>query len=310
MLSAIFFFPSFAGQFYSFPNSTGAYELDLSLVNPTTFWGEAWREMHVKTDVFCSGSIILPDKGGRQINVGGWAEGNAVYLLSMLNVLTESTFGIRLYTPNGVAGVNSTNDWEENSDLLHLQVSILFSFKIVHFGSARDGILPQQCYQMAVFSSLEERLARTTSRSLILKFYLLRRVATLLSSSIGWPVPIHGIFIHLLLFFHRVGTFSLVRVFVTLNILLRPCLAYYNEARIIDAETFQTDKVLPNIPAAVNNCRFPMLCFEMLRSCSSGRAYLSSRRVTCGLASEGTVHGPTTCPSLRWFDTRSSRCFG
>ena len=36
--------------------------------------------------------------------------------------LTESTFGIRLYTPNGVPGVNSTNDWEENGNLLHLQV--------------------------------------------------------------------------------------------------------------------------------------------------------------------------------------------
>lgn len=38
----------------------------------------AWREMHVKTDVFCSGSIILPDKAGRQINVGG------VYMIYLL----------------------------------------------------------------------------------------------------------------------------------------------------------------------------------------------------------------------------------
>jgi hypothetical protein len=34
-------------------NSTGAYELDLSLVSDNR---RAWREMHVKTDVFCSGT--------------------------------------------------------------------------------------------------------------------------------------------------------------------------------------------------------------------------------------------------------------
>lgn len=90
---------------FRFPNSTGAYELDLTL---TQNFSAAWREMHLQTDVFCSGSIILPDKGARQINVGGWAE--------------ESRFGVRLYTPDGTSGVNGTNDWEENSALLALQV--------------------------------------------------------------------------------------------------------------------------------------------------------------------------------------------
>lgn len=66
-----------------------------------------WREMHIKTDVFCSGSVIMPDKAGRQINVAGWAE--------------ESNFGIRLYTPSGSPGVNGTTDWEENVDELSLQ---------------------------------------------------------------------------------------------------------------------------------------------------------------------------------------------
>lgn len=95
-------------RFPSFPNTTGAYELDLSLAND---FNHAWREMHVKTDVFCAGSIILPDKKGRQINVGGWS--------------LDSTFGVRLYTPDGSAGVNGTNDWEENFNLLSLQVSLL-----------------------------------------------------------------------------------------------------------------------------------------------------------------------------------------
>lgn len=50
------------------PNSTGAYELDLSVTNNFTL---AWRPMHVKTDVFCSAGLILPDVVGRQIDVGG-----------------------------------------------------------------------------------------------------------------------------------------------------------------------------------------------------------------------------------------------
>ena len=88
-----------------FKNSTGAYELDLSLVDD---FSHAWREMHVKTDVWCSAAIVLPDKAARILNVGGW--------------LQNSTVGIRLYTPDGSAGVNGTNDWEEDPAHLQLQV--------------------------------------------------------------------------------------------------------------------------------------------------------------------------------------------
>lgn len=93
----------------------GAYELDLTLVDD---FSKTWREMHVKTDVFCSGSVTLPDKAGRLINVGGWS--------------LISTFGIRLYTPSGSAGVNGTTDWEENADELALQVSIVMSSFLVN----------------------------------------------------------------------------------------------------------------------------------------------------------------------------------
>lgn len=86
------------------PNSTGAYELDLSLVNDYT---KTWREMHVHSDVFCSASIVLPDKAGRVINVGGWS--------------VDSLYGIRLYAPDGSAGVNGTNDWEEDLTVASLQ---------------------------------------------------------------------------------------------------------------------------------------------------------------------------------------------
>lgn len=91
-----------------FPNSTGAYELDLSLVDD---FDHAWRALHVHSDVFCSGSLILPDKSARQLNVGGWS--------------LTSTFGVRLYAPDGTAGVNGTNDWQENNEELSLQVCVL-----------------------------------------------------------------------------------------------------------------------------------------------------------------------------------------
>ena len=90
-----------------FANSTGAYELDLSLVDNFDL---AWREMHVQTDVFCSGAVVLPDVAARILNVGGWSE--------------ISTYGVRLYAPDGSAGVNGTNDWEENPNLLVLQVGV------------------------------------------------------------------------------------------------------------------------------------------------------------------------------------------
>lgn len=85
------------------PNSTGAYELDLAQIGN---FSAAWRPMHVKTDVFCSASITLPDKAGRQINIGGWSG--------------ESTYGIRFYTPDGSPGVAGKNDWQENFKEIHL----------------------------------------------------------------------------------------------------------------------------------------------------------------------------------------------
>jgi hypothetical protein len=94
-----------------FGNSTGAYELDLSLVQDFSL---AWREMHVKSDVFCSGAVVLPDKAARILNVGGYSQ--------------ESAFGLRLYTPDGSAGVNGTNDWEEDPGTFQLQVGVVGPF--------------------------------------------------------------------------------------------------------------------------------------------------------------------------------------
>ncbi|RAL65885.1 hypothetical protein DID88_005548 [Monilinia fructigena] len=88
------------------PNSTGAYELDLSSINNFTL---AWRPMHVKTDVFCSAGLILPDIAGRQIDIGGWS--------------AESTYGIRFYWPDGSPGIWGTNDWQENVNEVRLLVA-------------------------------------------------------------------------------------------------------------------------------------------------------------------------------------------
>ena len=93
-----------------YANSTGAYELDLSLV-PN--FNTAWRTMHVQSDVFCSAAVVLPDKAGRILNVGGWS--------------LQSTYGIRLYAPNGSPGVNGTNDWQESPGNLGLQVGVAHS---------------------------------------------------------------------------------------------------------------------------------------------------------------------------------------
>ena len=96
-----------------FNNSTGAYELDITLVDD---FEHAWRTMHVRSDVFCSASLVLPDKGARQLNVGGWS--------------LDSTQGVRLYTPDGSLGVNGTNDWQEDilgSDILPSGSSVVIN---------------------------------------------------------------------------------------------------------------------------------------------------------------------------------------
>ncbi|THG96101.1 hypothetical protein EW026_g5677 [Hermanssonia centrifuga] len=190
-----------------FDNSTGAYELDLSLVGNSSL---AWRTMHVKSDVFCSGSIVLPDKGARQLNVGGWS--------------LDSTQGVRLYTPDGTPGVNGTNDWEENYNELHLQrqrwypsASIIANGSILVVGGELGSngapepsleILPKPNGTGDTWKFLEY-LNRTDPNNL-------------------YP------FLHVL---------PSGRIFI----------GYYNEARILDPVTLDTDVVLPNITGSVES---------------------------------------------------------
>jgi hypothetical protein len=60
------------------------------------------------TDVFCAAGVILPDKAGRQLTIGGWNG--------------DSNFGVRLYVPDGSDGVNGTNQWQEDPSTLTLQL--------------------------------------------------------------------------------------------------------------------------------------------------------------------------------------------
>ncbi|KAI6128107.1 copper radical oxidase-like protein [Pisolithus croceorrhizus] len=189
-----------------FANSTGAYELDISLVDNYLL---AWREMHVKSDVFCSGSIILPDKGARQINVGGWS--------------LESTYGVRLYTPDGQPGVNGTNDWEENANELSLQrgrwyptAMMMPNGSILVVGGETGSNGPPQ-------PSLE-----------IL------------------PKPPGGDTVITLDYLQRTDPNNLYPFLLVLPS-GRFFIGYYNEARILDPVTFDTVTVLPNMPGAVNN---------------------------------------------------------
>ena len=88
------------------PGSTGAYELDMSLILSEP--DRAWRTMHTLTNTWCSAVVVLPDKAARILNAAGWN--------------FDASQGLRLYAPDGSPGVNGTNDWEENPRTFHLQV--------------------------------------------------------------------------------------------------------------------------------------------------------------------------------------------
>lgn len=185
------------------PNSTGAYELDVSQINNPA---QAWRPMHVKSDVFCSAGLTLPDRAGRQINIGGWSG--------------QSTYGIRLYWPDGSPGVWGKNDWQENYNELALQTGRWYpsamimangSILVVGGENGSNGppvpnleLLPKagglvQC----------DFLAQTDPYSLYPFLAVL---------------PSGGIFI-----------------------------AYYNQARILDEVTLGTKQTLPRIPSGVSD---------------------------------------------------------
>lgn len=185
------------------PNSTGAYELDLSQISD---FNQAWRAMHVKTDVFCSAGVTLPDKAGRQMNIGGWSG--------------TSTFGIRLYTPDGSAGVKGKNDWQENAKVLKLQAGRWYPTAMNMANGSILIIGGEEGSNSAPVPSLEI-LPFTGTPPLFMDW--LQRTDPNNLYPFAAVLPSGGIFV-----------------------------AYWNEARILDENTFETIKVLPMIPGAVN----------------------------------------------------------
>ncbi|KAF8264448.1 hypothetical protein EI94DRAFT_1738445, partial [Lactarius quietus] len=181
-----------------FHNSTGAYELDLSLVQDFSL---AWREMHVKSDVFCSAAVILPDKAARILNAGGYSQ--------------ESAFGLRLYAPDGSAGVNGTNDWEEDPSNFQLQSGRWYPTALVLSNGKRPEWPPNPTLEI---------LPRIPGGDTQLFLNWLN------SANPNNLYP----FLHVL---------PSGRIFV----------GYYNEARLLDPVTFASVKVLPNIPGSVGN---------------------------------------------------------
>ncbi|PNH62600.1 hypothetical protein VD0002_g5514 [Verticillium dahliae] len=185
-------------------NSTGAYELDLSLApNRNT----AWREMNVKTDIFCSSGLILPDKAGRQLTVGGWSG--------------DSTYGVRLYTPDGSPGVNGTNDWEENVNQLSLQDGRWYPTTMVMANGSIFVIGGEEGSNGAAVPTIE--VLPYTGRAPLFMDWLERTDPNNLYPFCA-VLPSENIFV-----------------------------AYWNEARILDKTTFETLTILPTIPGTVNN---------------------------------------------------------
>ena len=185
------------------PNSTGAYELDLTQINNFT---AAWRTMHFKTDVFCSSSLTLPDRLGRQINIGGWS--------------ANSLFGVRLYTPDGSPGQTSLNDWQENVANVSLQTGRWYPSAMLMANGSILVVGGENGSNGPAVPSLE--LLPRTGPVMFME-WLNRTDPNNLYPFLS-VLPSGGIFV-----------------------------GYYNEARILDEQTFATTTVLQNMPGAVHN---------------------------------------------------------
>jgi hypothetical protein len=180
-------------------NETGAYELDVTT--------KTFRALHLKTDVFCAAGVTLPDKAGRQLNIGGWSG--------------DSTYGTRLYWPDGAPGVPGTHDFQENVNVLKLQAGRWYpSAMIMSNGSV-----------MVIGGSIGSNDAATPSIEIL---------------------PYTGtkpLYMDWLDRTHPNNLYPFLAVLPSGGIFVQ----YWNEARILDPVTFATRKELPNAPGAVND---------------------------------------------------------
>ena len=185
-------------------NGTGAYELDPLLGNDIF---NAFRELNgLKSDVFCSASLTMPDRVGRVINVGGWS--------------ASSLFGVRTYWPDGAPGVKSVNDWQENIDEIRLQTTRWYPTAIV----------------MANGSLLIVGGENGSNGPPVPNMEILPRVGGLK-------------YAEYLLETDPFNLYPFLMVLPSGGIMIQ----YYNEARILDENSLDTIKILPEVPAAVND---------------------------------------------------------
>jgi hypothetical protein len=186
------------------PNTTGAYELDPSIGGDIF---HAFRELQgIKTDIFCAAGLTMPDRAGRQINIGGWS--------------AESLFGVRIYWPDGELGVNGTNNWQEDVAAVKLQRGRWYPTGMVMANGSmlivggEDGSNGPPVPNMEILPTVgpvyEAQYLRDTDPYNLYPFLVV--------------LPSGGIFIQ-----------------------------YYNEARILDEVSLDTIKILPKVPAAVND---------------------------------------------------------
>ncbi|KAH9882217.1 hypothetical protein J1614_001389 [Plenodomus biglobosus] len=186
------------------PNTTGAYELDPSIGGDIF---HAFRELRgIKTDIFCAAGLTMPDRVGRQINIGGWS--------------ADSLFGVRIYWPDGSAGVNGTNDWQEDVNTIKLQRGRWYPTGMVMANGSmlivggEDGSNGPPVPNMEILPTVgpvyEAQYLRDTDPYNLYPFLVV--------------LPSGGIFIQ-----------------------------YYNEARILDEVSLDTIKLLPKLPATVND---------------------------------------------------------
>lgn len=194
-------------------NGTGAYELDLSQINN---FENAWREQDEwATDVFCAAGLTLPDRKGRMLTVGGWA-GNDL-------------LGVRLWTPDGSAGVKGTGQWKEDVANIQMQrprwypsAMIMANGSIfIVGGEVGNNDVAEPTVELFPPTGPLDASTRNGYADTTVYLDFLERT---------WPDNLYP-FIAVI----PSGIF----------------IAYFNEARILDEKTFATIKTLPNMPGSV-----------------------------------------------------------
>lgn len=131
-----------------------------------------------------------------------------------------STFGVRLYWPGG-----PTNDWQENANELILQDGRWYPTAMIMANGSILIVGGETGSNAAPVPTLEILPKRTAGSSTVFLDFLQRTDPWNLYPYLA-VLPSGGIFIQ-----------------------------YYNEAKVLDEETFATTKTLPLLPGSVNNAQ-------------------------------------------------------